>query len=412
VTTDPPRTGPRRLWIPDRGQAAAFLVAFAIGLGALALAGRAAASVNHFERFVRFHRYLNPETSFYPTASEVIALARASARPDQTLIIVGGNSIVFGSGQPNADVWSRELALLLGERYGVVNLALPAGVIGEHGTIAAEALVKEGRSVILVAPGYPVGAIAADGRTYPYVTWDAEAKGLRLRSTAREAALSQPSPAGPAADVARVQLRSRALLDSVLYFSDLWQAIGYHRVFTLWQPLLPPGMSFWSPRVLMDDPIQEIRREQYYPPQFDEESMRAIRTELELSCAQQPDGSWELRDDIGAWSRAVSALDAALSPPLRPRTLLLVTLRSPHFTQRLTAAEQRCHHASFERARERLTAAGYRTIMMGDGWATDDYVDWLHPSADGGRKLAVEVAREVRELAARAADATGAPAPP
>src|SRR6187200_2255023 len=107
--TDPPRTGRRRLLAPDRRQAIAFLLAFFLGLGGLALAGRAAASVNQFDRFVRFHRFLNPETFFYPTASEVVALARASAGPDQTIVIVGGNSIVYGAGQGADRIWTAEL---------------------------------------------------------------------------------------------------------------------------------------------------------------------------------------------------------------------------------------------------------------------------------------------------------------
>ena len=37
----------------------------------------------------------DPSTFFYPTASEVVALARASARLDQIPVVVGGSSITM-----------------------------------------------------------------------------------------------------------------------------------------------------------------------------------------------------------------------------------------------------------------------------------------------------------------------------
>jgi hypothetical protein len=382
----------RSLLVLDRWSVTAFLVSLTVGMVGLSLAGRTAAGVNHFGGFIRLHRYISPESFFFPTASEIVALARATAAPDQTLVIVGGNSIVHGAGQGARELWTGELERMLGERFRVLNLALPAGVIGEHGAIAAEAMLKEGRSVILVAPVFPVGAMAAEGRTYSYVTWDAEAKGLRLPSTERDAALAQPSPVGPDADATRKELRHRSALDGVLYFTDLWHAVAYHAVFTLWQPFVPPGRSFWAPRAATDDPLQMMDPGSAYPAAADDRSMGQTVELLRTWCDEVGDGRWAIKDDSRLWGETMATLRAAVSPGLRERTILLVTLRSPHYTKRLPEAAQQCMLAHNADVVSRLEAEGYPTILMGQDWTDEDYVDSIHPSASGGRKLAAAVA--------------------
>ena len=86
----------RGLLVLDRWSVTAYLVSFVVGLVALAWAGRMAAGVNQFEGFRRFHENMNPLSFFYPTASEVVALARESAGAGQTPVIVGGSSITYG----------------------------------------------------------------------------------------------------------------------------------------------------------------------------------------------------------------------------------------------------------------------------------------------------------------------------
>src|SRR5690242_14652418 len=97
----------RRLLVTDRWTAATFLASLILGLVGLSIAGRVSASQNQFVEFIRFHRYVNPETFFYPTASEVVAVARAGARSDQVLVIIGGSSIMFGAGQGVDELWTR-----------------------------------------------------------------------------------------------------------------------------------------------------------------------------------------------------------------------------------------------------------------------------------------------------------------
>src|SRR4051794_40437780 len=102
----------------------AFTVSLVLGLGGLAVAGRTVAYVNQFDDFLRFHAQISPSTYYYPTASQVIALARASLRPDQVLVVIGGSSIMHGNGQGSAEVWTLALQRDLGDGFKVVNLAL------------------------------------------------------------------------------------------------------------------------------------------------------------------------------------------------------------------------------------------------------------------------------------------------
>jgi len=55
---------------------------------------------DHYPRFTRFIPAISPEVSYYPTVAEMCAIVRARHRPGQVLVIVGGNSIFYGSGQP------------------------------------------------------------------------------------------------------------------------------------------------------------------------------------------------------------------------------------------------------------------------------------------------------------------------
>src|SRR5215213_5158263 len=116
----------RSILILDRWCSAAFAVSLMLGLAGLAIAGRMVARVNQFDEFVRFYPRVLPSSYYYPTASQSVEIARAHRRPDQVLVIVGGSSVLYGAGQGSAEVWTLALQRALGERFAVVNLALPS----------------------------------------------------------------------------------------------------------------------------------------------------------------------------------------------------------------------------------------------------------------------------------------------
>jgi hypothetical protein len=156
-------------------------LSFAIGITVLALCGRIVASIDYIDpnSFHRFHLYINPQTLYCPTASQLSALAHAAVRRDQVAVVLGGSSVIWGAGESDAELWSRKLQADLGDGYRVLKFAMPSGSPQEFGAVAAEALLKDGYKVVLVAD---VGSTFGppDGLFYPYVYSDARYKGMLL----------------------------------------------------------------------------------------------------------------------------------------------------------------------------------------------------------------------------------------
>ena len=100
------------------------------------------------------------------------AIVRSKCRPDQVLVIVGGNSILFGVWQRDVDVWSKRLQELLGDRYCVINFALRGGTPTDGGAVVAEALRKEFPRQILIVNEAAVTGVEPFGReAYRYLVW-------------------------------------------------------------------------------------------------------------------------------------------------------------------------------------------------------------------------------------------------
>jgi hypothetical protein len=390
----------RGLLVLDRWSVTAYLVSFVVGLVALAWAGRMAAGVNQFEGFRRFHENMNPLSFFYPTASEVVALARESAGAGQTPVIVGGSSITYGWGQGENEIWTQALQQNLGDGFGVVNLAMPFGAPSEYGSVATEALTADGRAPIFVAEVFPTGLVEPDGDRFRYVYWDARLKGLIPPIAERDAMADRPSMRGAAIDEERKDLRLRFLLDRALYFTDLWQALAYHEVFTVWYPTTESTPSFMTPRARTQDPRAIITPDMRYPNDLEERGLESTQTELRAWCEEGPDGSWTIRND-GILDLYRPWLRMHFPEGVRERSLLLVIARSPYYAERLPESARRCWQRYASNFAELLNGAGYRSVYIGGDWTADDYTDRLHPSGAGGRKMAAQLAPLIRQVAGR-----------
>lgn len=360
----------------------AFFAGLLCGLVLLSLAGYATRLVDQFPGVKRFHRWINPETLLYPTASQVVVHARNAGRPEQTTVIIGGSSVVFGSGQRSAELWSDVLQDLLGGDYAVVNLAFPSGSPGEHGSVAAQALLGEGRDVVYIAHAFPdLGGPL--GNSYPYVIYDAAAHGYLLPSPERDAAMA----------TAEGELALRADVDHVLGFSDLWQTVGVVAGTLSWQPIAAPDQPWWAPRRAFADPFPGVTPPDAprYLPREEAPAEARMAQETKIWCDQQP----------GRWDAVRTTIAAQIPPGLRERAILVVTAQSPHFTRRLPAEQQACRNDHEREVVAHLIAFGYRAVLVGDDWSDDDFSDLVHPSGAGGKKLAAKIAPMIREIAGR-----------
>jgi hypothetical protein len=386
----------RRPWV-------AFFAGFILMTALLSVLGSAAGSAHAFEHFVRFHRYINPEGLYYPTASQVAALAREQGDPAETLVIVGGDSLFFGAGQSGQKLWTKVLQDELGPGFRVVNLAFPSGGYQEHGAVAAQALLREGRKVIFVADMFPGYAVYPDGYQYRYVFWDAYYKNLLLHPEERLATVEQSyERSGKTDDL--IELKAHHWLDSILHFADFWNYVSYNYFFTVWNQFAAGDSgNFLLPRRLYADPT-----EQYTPPPFEvryapagrDRELQHYRDVGERGCEHNASGGSVAYEDSGFWAQVRELNRSALPGELRQRTLQVLNYWSPVYRHQLSPADQTCFAEAYARTARALSEAGYHVVVTGADWEDADYHDRIHVTDQGGAKLARAVAPEVRALAA------------
>jgi hypothetical protein len=74
---------------------------------------------------------------------------------------------------------------------------------------------------------------------------------------------------------------------------------------------------------------------------------------------------------------------------------------NPYCVNRLDSAEQAHYRAIFPSFLPQIERLGFSVLDLSDsdGWAVNDFIDHVHLSAQGGRRLAELVAPKVRQMA-------------
>lgn len=355
----------------------------------------------------RFHRYLSPETLYYPTVSQLRELAKGHLGSSKIAVIVGGTSRLHGTGQTASQVWTRKLQSLLGEEYQVINFGFRASRTAEIGAIAAEVLAREYPRVILITDCYPGGFDPhPDGLLYRYFFWDAYFKRLlyadpereqRLREQAvEEIQLEQRKQGGKGSfEDPYKDLKLRMHLDSICYFTDLWNTIGYTTFFTAWTQLAPRTPTW--PRRKYDDPDPgALPLPSRYPAEYRQRETDGLRGCL-VQCVKDGRGRWV--EAAGTWEQCEQALHTCFAAPLRPRTVMVVLRFSSYYNDALTAEQQQCLSAVCQLTVRKCEAAGMTGLEAGCFYQPEDYADFQHLAESGGAKLAADVAPKVRALA-------------
>ncbi|CAN5418187.1 hypothetical protein BH10PLA1_BH10PLA1_20940 [soil metagenome] len=386
-----------------------FLVGVLIGLIVCCLLGWRESRRTPFRHFVRFHHWINPQTQFYPTVSQMIETAKSGLQPDQVLVIVGGDSVLFGSGQLAQDRWTIRLSELLGPKYKVVVLAYPGAAFADVGAVVGEALTKQGLQVVVLSHLYIGHLSAIQDLVHPHVFWQAWERNLLMDDPRRNHAIEQAidsfnTPGISSADEAKkAPLREMPLafgIDSRLHFNDLWTTVGYGKFFTVWNSLT--SEKFYWPRRMFRDPEKPTPVEARNPPHKMIEGIELIRRMFERLCKQRPDGHWEEvsilpNDWLGLEDRA----NSLMPPAMRARTIAIFTYENPLYRSKLTADETEQYSVALHGTLRRMESAGYDTIAVGDTFTADEYFDLLHLTPSGGAKLADALAPEVVKLSKR-----------
>jgi hypothetical protein len=335
------------------------------------------------------------------SANQVRSLLREKVRPDQVAVIVAGNSVMMGMGQGADGVWTQALQAELGDRYCVVNLALPGVGLQEFGALGAEMLYKDGhRRVILVTNTwlYPLNSVGEpDGRPIVWwFSWDAHARGLLLDSPEREERLARPAAKrtdGAKDQAARDEMIRQARLDRWLNFRDLWNAFEYEAGVTVW---CKPFAKSWSrPRKSYPDadpflpPATPERLEPYKPQLFPllPDALRAMRPVF-----RRPTGEPIPAAELGGPYPPEETLRAAFPAPMRERMVVVANRVNPYFVGLLTPDERATYDALGPGMAAIYGRTGVAVFEAGRGYAATDYFDHVHLTRAGGRRLAGDLA--------------------
>jgi hypothetical protein len=387
-----------------------------IGFGACCGLGRLAARHNHLTPFTRFTQWTSPETNYYPTANEMMSLVRTRMKPGQILVLIGGNSILRGAGQPAGRVWSEFLQTRLGPRYCVVNFAFDGSGITDAASVVAEALRNEFPRQIYLANAAPGQPPSPDGTgVYRFVFWDAFYKGLLIDDAVRAAAIADtnqnPDVRNPAGAAALHELQIREWMDHYGYFQDLWNEVTFRHANLVWGFYMPGVLDFLPPRRSYRDPEPDTTtypRSVRYPPGNLATEMLNVRgcsqfAYMSFNAAGHPQmqkdahGTWPIYTPF--WDQFKTGIAGAMPDILKPRTLILLSRSSPYYLQLLTPDERERDDLTYAHAVEVWKASGYEAMDYGRDFTVDEYGDRTHLTWPGGARLAGLVSDKIREMA-------------
>lgn len=352
--------------------------------------GRLAGAYSKPDNFRRFHQRISPDTIYFPPYAMLETLALARWQPGKTLVLIGGNSILNGVGQPAEEVWSGRLQELLGESYVVVNLAFRAAYPTQGAALVAESLLLRGYPVIYVANTNPPASTGrAPGGASGYFYWQALSQGRLSAFPARDESIRHwLESLPPLEQQQQAEERLGARLEALFRHQSLWHHVGYRHFFTVWNFVL--ASDSFVPRCRLADneppaPPLSQRFRNFLP-----EEMAIVRSFSESLVTTDPAGSWRLEE--GNRQRLDTDIATSIPPLLRPRTLILLSKNAPYYLDRLSPAERARDAFVYGACAQIWRDHGIACEIAGDGFTPEDYVDRAHLSPSGGRKLAELVA--------------------
>ena len=369
----------------------------AVGFLGCSVLGRLWSRQNIYEHFLRLHPFLEGETSYFPTASQLAAIARAECPPatNKTLVILGGNSVFNGSGQTSYELWSRVLQNDLGDGYHVVNFSAPGAGVVDNGGVVFEMLSREYPRMLFVTNTEPGYYPPAEDSAYSYLFWDAYYKGTLMDDPVRTARLARI----PNRDGNEFNLGRR--LNSVFYFNDLWTGIAYRHISTVWTSWLKER-SLHARRRLPDWYDERLARKGEVQKSEDLSlaPLAGLRRRKSLAperFRREPDGAWvQTGESLRQDAEAIAEL---LPAPLQRRSLVVLTPFNPWVVERLTDDERQWVALTFQNGSALLKGAGFHVLSGADSrFEPADFGDIVHMTPAGGRRLAHLVADALRDM--------------
>jgi len=378
-----------------------FLVGFILGLLFCSLVGYYVSTKARFHHFSRFFMEISPQTLYYPTASELLQTARHEVSKDKILVLVGGSSIFRGVGQDPGDAWTTELQALLGDKYKVLNYASDGASFSSYGGVAFRMLRQEYPKIIFVAAAYQFNSEGfMDGLPpYDYLFWDAYYKKL-FKPYKKEAELIEQLRKEEMTTKDGVEKHFMAYLDSLFYFRNLWNWVGYQLLFTMYNEnnLRTPFQPRRKYHEALFDPkykkvLYAANHDAAHVKQY-KDLIRLITTGIIDDITHTP-----LKIKKSVLSSCIQGYDNVFQPIDRSKILMVQTTYNTRIIGSMPNNIQKGYWVITKISHEAIASLGYPVLDIGQDFVDDDFMDIDHFWPSGGKKLAVQVAKEVKHIA-------------
>jgi hypothetical protein len=360
----------------------AFFAGLVFGLIILSIVGATLRPRHLIDEFKRFHSGFSSR-NFSVTARE-IQLIVDTVDSEKIIAVVGGTSVFQGTGQSQQYVWTTYLQEILGSRYKVLNLARQAGRPNDFGNIAAEILLKRKSKIIYISDSMLTQfVISLQESFFKSAMFDAWRRGYLLDWPPRDKLMRN---ALWSSNANFKEAAWGSLLDLPLNFNDLWNYVTYEIAGTVWNSS-ETTKSFVPLREVVDPQLPPEYFETHgYPPVTDEQ-MRIIKSQL-------------LPLDDLYWNTIKSESEALFPLKLRAVSIVNVNLQSPYYVKKLGPNGWQDQLLVARHMADILTGIGIgKTLIAQESFDSNDFVDPIHLSVSGGRKLASIIAPDVQALA-------------
>lgn len=385
-------------WLAKVFNPKAFLVGAGLGFLICCCLGYLTTTKNQFGDIKRFGVYVGPQASFYPTIKQLIALVKSRITKGQTLVLVGGSSILNGVGQSNEQLWTNRLQEDLGDKYVVVNLALRSCNSYEGAYFVAEAMSKQYDKLIFVTSAAPNADWHPMGQPpYAYLYWDAKYHNLLQNFPEREQAIAEREKKLPDEiwkPEALTELQLSQWMNSNFHFMELWNTVGYRYFFTSYRTLT--GESSFQPRRKLPNNMEAYEVFPIPDDKFGKWFFPVMSGSLYKWDAAKKD--WA--EDKAHWDRVDQTIATNVVPELRTKTLVLLLATNPELRKKyLSDSLMKRDRLAFAKATSVITKYGMHTLEAGDDYQGSDFRDTMHLGPTGGYKLADQTAIEVKKMA-------------
>jgi hypothetical protein len=377
-----------------------FLFGILLGFMLCCFTGYFVSNKPMFENFKRFFLPIEPQTLYYPTARELLTTARNEVSKDKILVLLGGSSIFRGAGQDANELWSDQLQRLLGDKYKVINYATDGASFSSFGGVVYRMLRKEYPKIIFVIATYPFNSQGEmDGLDpYSYLFWDAYYKRL-FEPDIKETELINQLRKRQIKTAAGIEQHVMNYLDSLFYFRDLWNWVGYHLIFTTWNEF--EFQKPFRPRhVYQDDPVSPAYKKVLAEANKDQEHLQQGLKAVDYIVSNYIEDLSKENPQVKETVKIAGhqAYNDIFQPGDRAKILCVQTTYNSSIIKASSKNIQKGYLAMFNQAHVMMQSLGYTVIDVGNDFTVEDYYDFSHFTGSGGKKMAKMVAKKIEAM--------------